>query len=278
MYELKEIQKKRYFQKNLNISITFEERKIYGLFGKDPLKKDLAKIMALHTVQFSGNYMRNGEEIRTDKKMAREVYYQTAIPTKYHRQKLKHYLSDKKLLSESYDHLFINRMLKKYSLDPEEKIRSYDEDQKSVLHYLLAMAVRADLVLIDDFLIQDEDLRNQVYEDLIKRHRLFQSTLILLKDRLDEDFYDAYLVMKDGKIIFNAQKKDIMAKAFVVNTDHSDHYFDHKNILQTIILQDKKQQMIFDRWTDDDLKYIEDHRCEMIPMDLETLLRQMEEY
>lgn len=276
MYELKDVQKRKYFQKNLNISITFEERKIYGLFGKDLLKKDLASIMALHTVNFSGHYLRNGEEIRTDRKMAREIYYQKNLLKKYHRQTLRQYLHDKKLLLESYDHLFMTRMLKKYDLNKTAQIQQFEPDQFSALQYLIAMSVRSDLVIIDDFQIQDDQFRASIYEDLLKRQKLFQSTVVLLKEQPDDDIYDAYLVMKDGKIIFDVSKNDVLEKAHMIRVEKSDRYFDGKNILGIQEHSSYRTLLVFDRLTDQDLEYIQDHEYELSNMDIGTLIEQIE--
>lgn len=201
-----------------NISINFDENKIYCLLGCNGAgKTTLMKMMAGHINASGGSIEIDGKCVSTAN-MPDAVSFIENRAAQFN-TRLDNLISMASELDGKFDMAFALRMAKKFHLDISKKYRQLSFGMQTMFNTLLSLASNRKVILMDEPLLGlDAIMRNKFYNLLNDSFEHCPRTIILSTHMIDEMTKSAeeLIVLDNGKIIFRAAIDDIDEKAYSV--------------------------------------------------------------
>lgn len=201
-----------------NISINFDENKIYCLLGCNGAgKTTLMKMIAGHVDASGGNIEVDGKSVSTAK-MPNSVSFIENRATQFN-TRLDRLIRMASELDSEFDTEFALKMAKKFNLDISKRYRQLSFGMQTMFNTLLSLAGNRKVVLLDEPLLGlDAIMRNKFYNLLNDSFGHHPRTIVLSTHMIDEVTRSAeeLLILDKGKIIFRSTIDDIDEKAYSI--------------------------------------------------------------
>ena len=201
-----------------NISLKFDENKIYCLLGRNGAgKTTLMKLIAGYINVTSGTIMVDGKKVST-MRMPDNVNL-------IENRGLQFNLSVEKLikiakeLQDDFDSDFAFFMLEKFNLDKKKKYKQLSFGMQTMLTTLLSLASNSKVVLLDEPVLGfDAFMRDQFYELLKDSFEKHPRLIIVSTHLVDEIAKSAeeVIILDSGEILLQATINDIDEKAYSI--------------------------------------------------------------
>ncbi|CUN86581.1 ABC transporter ATP-binding protein [Clostridium disporicum] len=276
--EIKNLRKK--YDDNLvldDISLTFEENKIYGVLGRNGAgKTTLLNIITNRVFQDDGTVEVDGENIRENDKALEKIYFMTErnlFPEGY---KVKDIFKYTKEFYPNFNMSYALELSKKFDLDISKKIKNLSTGYSSIAKIITAMASNAEIVIYDEPVLGlDANHRELFYKELMKDYIENPKTIILSTHIIEEvsSLLENVVILNDRKIVNTEESEELLNKVYTVSGlgQNVDKYIEAKEIVNIESLSNYKSVTVLGEINNKDKELAENLGLEFSKVELQKL-------
>ena len=214
---------KNYGEKKVldDISIEFEENKIYGLLGRNGAGK--TTLLNLITDRISldvGKITIDDEDVYENDMALEKVYYMTEknlYPDDY---KIKDVFKWTKVFYQNFDNEYALQLSRKFDIDVNKKIKNLSTGYNTVCKIITTLASGAEILIFDEPVLGlDANHREIFYKELMKNYIEQPKTIILSTHIIEEvsNLLEKVIIIKNSKIITSDNCDELLEKSYTVS-------------------------------------------------------------
>lgn len=238
--ELKGVTKK--YKNNMaldNVSLTFEENKIYGLLGRNGAgKTTLLNLISNRIFPTDGEVYIDGEPALENDNVLGRVYAMSEKNLLPGNMKFKKAVEMTKIFYPEFDTDYAFELAEKFRLDVKKKLQSFSTGYNSIAKIILAMASNAKYVFFDEPVLGlDPSHREIFYRELLEKYINDGGTYIISTHLIEEcaTLIEKVVVIKEGKLIADTDTETLLNTAYTVSgkAEVVDKYCIDKEVMGT---------------------------------------------
>lgn len=220
-----------------NVTITFEENKIYGLLGRNGAgKSTLLNIITNRIFSDSGSIMINNQPARENDQALRKVYLMSERDFYPESMKVKDAFKWTKEFYPDFDMEYAVSLSEKFTLNIKSKIKSLSTGYTTIFKVITALASNVPYILLDEPILGlDANHRDLLYKIIIEKYSQFPCTIVMSTHLIEEiaPLIEDVIIIKEGKVISNDSKEELLSKGYTVSGPASliEKYIEGKNVL-----------------------------------------------
>ncbi len=234
-----------------DVSLTFSNNKIYGLFGRNGAgKTTLLNIISGRIFADQGSMTCFGKEmIKHPEIFSDQCCY---MPEKHYfppRFKIKRLLSLGKKSFPNYDERYADHLCKIFNLNLEQKYEQLSRGFQSIFRIVLGLASGAAITIFDEPVLGlDAVARDRFYLELIeefsRKPRLFIISTHLIEE--SADLFNEAVIIKNGKVLRQASVEELLSNVFYVSGKSSpvDIFTQNQTIISSQVINDFKTVVV----------------------------------
>lgn len=241
--EIKDISKKFGNVEALSqISLRFEENKIYGLLGRNGAgKSTLLNLISNRIFADSGEIFINNMSAVENDRVQSLLYLmseQTLFPEK---MKVGDAFKWTRNFYPNFDLAYAQNLADRFGLDTKKKIKGLSTGYTSIFKVIIALSVCTPYVLLDEPVLGlDAGHRELFYKVLLETYGLRPCCMILSTHLIEEaaGVIEDIVIIKQGKIIENESCETLLSKGYTVSGKASavDDFIKGKTVMGTDML------------------------------------------
>ncbi|MGQ9006648.1 ABC transporter ATP-binding protein [Bacillus stercoris] len=194
-----------------DVSFTLSSGRIYGLIGPNGSGKSTTlKMMAGLLFPTSGFVKVDGKQAARD--MVRQTAYLTELDMFYPDFTVKDMVNFYQSQFPDFQTVQAYRLLNEMQLDPEKKIKKLSKGNRGRLKIVLALARRADVILLDEpFSGLDPMVRDSIVNSLVSYIDFEQQIVVIATHEIDEieTLLDEVIILANGEKVAQREVEDI---------------------------------------------------------------------
>lgn len=194
-----------------DVSFTLSSGRIYGLIGPNGSGKSTTlKMMAGLLFPTSGFVKVDGKQAARD--MVRQTAYLTELDMFYPDFTVKDMVNFYQSQFPDFQTEQAYRLLNEMQLDPEKKIKKLSKGNRGRLKIVLALARRADVILLDEpFSGLDPMVRDSIVNSLVSYIDFEQQIVVIATHEIDEieTLLDEVIILANGEKVAQREVEDI---------------------------------------------------------------------
>jgi ABC-2 type transport system ATP-binding protein len=203
-------------------TLRFEERKIYGLFGRNGAgKTTLLDIISSRIYADHGSVTCFGADISQHPTILCENC--CYMPEKHYfpgRFKVKKLLAHAKETFPNYSETYAERLCKVFHLNTGQKYEELSRGYQSILRIVLGLAANAAITIFDEPVLGlDAVARDNFYLELIEEYSRNPRLFIVSTHFIEEsaDLFNEAIILKNGRVLRQAPVDELLANVFYVS-------------------------------------------------------------
>lgn len=204
-----------------NISFTLEPAKIYGLLGRNGAgKTTLLNIMSNRIFPTSGEVQIGNEDVNNNDDLLSKIFLMSEVNLYPRQMKISQTFDLADAAYNNFDYDLAHRLLKVFGLNDRMKITNLSTGQRTASKLIVALAVNADYVLLDEPILGlDATHRDSFYKELVKTYQERPRTFVLSTHLIEEiqQLVEHVLIMDQHHIIINEDTEGLLAKAYAIS-------------------------------------------------------------
>lgn len=219
-----------------NVSLSFEENKIYGLLGRNGAgKTTLLNIITNRIFQDSGEVLINGKSNDTDEAL-KQVYFMSEQG--YYPQSMK--ISDifkwTKEFYPDFDTEYAKKLAEKFELRTNKKFKELSTGYNSIFKIITALSVNVPYILLDEPVLGlDANHRELFYKTLIENYNENPKTIVISTHLIEEvaNIIEDIIIIKKGEILKNESCEKLLSTGYTVTGTASriDEFIKDKKVI-----------------------------------------------
>lgn len=220
-----------------NVTITFEENKIYGLLGRNGAgKSTLLNIISNRLFPTAGGITIDGVHTQENDLALSKIYCMSDKNLYPDTMKVKEVFALTKTYYPNFDFAYAEKLALDFSLNVNKKLKNLSTGYLSIYKIIIALACNAPIVFFDEPVLGlDAHHRELFYKNLIDKYSQNPSTYIISTHLIEEasDIIEKVVILKEGKLIMNEDTETVLSKGYAVSGSVSavDAYCAGRNIL-----------------------------------------------
>lgn len=208
-----------------DFTLSIEPQQITGLVGRNGQgKTTLMKLLAGKFVPDNGGIVITMDSRAMnpvcDIEAANEIIY-SADKLYYGEQlKLSRIMAEYEIMYHDFDADFARKLLRLFDIDVNKKIKKISKGQKSLFHFVCAMATRARITILDEPVSGvDAISRNKVYDIILRDYIEHPRTIIISSHMLGEmeKILSRIVMIGNEKVLFSGEIEEMKNKAFRIS-------------------------------------------------------------
>lgn len=208
MIEIKKLTKKYNDKKALDdVSIVFEEGKIYGLLGNNGAgKTTLLRIITNRVFLTNGEVLINGISAIENEEAQSQIFCVTEKDKYPNDLRVKDLFVWEKRFYEKFDIEYAKEIAKKFELDINKKPKELSTGYYTILKVVLAIASNSKIMILDEPVLGIDSLYREVFYDVLSTHHKKHKNLIIIATHLIDEVervLEQVVIISKGKIIKN---------------------------------------------------------------------------
>ncbi|MEG0615053.1 MAG: ABC transporter ATP-binding protein [Oscillospiraceae bacterium] len=260
-----------------NVSLTFEENKIYGLLGRNGAgKSTMLDIISNRIFPTSGEADLDGENISENAKALSKIYSMSDKTLYPPAMRIKEAIKITAGYYPNFNIEYAMGLAKLFELDINKKISRLSTGYSSIYKIILALSCNAEVVMFDEPVLGlDANHRSLFNKELLKHYSEAPSTLIISTHLIEEaaDIIEKVVIIKNGKVVMDDDTETILSKGYSVSGASSvvDEFTKGKEVLGADVLGGLKTAYILGKCEKSEVP----DSLELSKIDLQTLFIQL---
>lgn len=208
------------FEALKDISFTLEDKKIYGLIGRNGAgKTSLLSLMSALRQATSGSITVDGAEIFENSKLMESVILVHDTDYKEEYSKVNKLLSTEAKYRINFDTLYAEQLIKKFKLPTDKAINKLSKGMQSVLDVIIGLSSRVPITIFDEaYLGMDAPTRVLFYQELLEEQQRHPRIMILSTHLVSEmDFlFDEVLIIHNGALLLKEEYEALISRGVTI--------------------------------------------------------------
>lgn len=259
------------------VSLCFEENKIYGLLGRNGAgKSTLLNAISNRIFPDQGEIYVNGLPAMENDQAQQQIYLmseQTLYPEK---MRLKEVFRWTKNFYPDFDLAYAESLAEQFQLDTKKRVNSLSTGYSSIFKIILALSVNTPYVLLDEPVLGlDANHRDLFYRILIEKYSSSPCTIVISTHLIEEvsGIIEDIVIIKQGKIICRESCEALLAKGYTISGKASavDAFIEGKKVIGIDSLGGLKTAYIMEPLVSGDIPA----ELEVTKLDLQKLFIQL---
>lgn len=194
-----------------DVSITLSSGRIYGLIGPNGSGKSTTLKMMAGLLFPTSGFVKVDEEQVTGE-MVRQTAYLTELDMFYPHFTVKDMVNFYQSQFPDFHTEQVYKLLNEMQLNPEKKIKKLSKGNRGRLKIVLALARRADVILLDEpFSGLDPMVRDSIVNSLVSYIDFEQQIVVIATHEIDEieTLLDEVIILANGEKVAQREVEDI---------------------------------------------------------------------
>lgn len=224
------------------ISLQFQDEKIYGLLGRNGAgKTTMMNVMANRIFPDAGKVLMDGENMLMNPAKVAGLYMMTDKKLYPDPLKVAEVFRWTEEFYGGFDHAFADLLCKRFELNKKSKISSLSTGYSSIFKIIVALCVKADYILLDEPVLGlDAGHREKFYKSLLETYAERPRTFIISTHLIDEvsSIIEDVVIINQGRILRNCPVEELLQSGYNVTGSIADvdaYCKDHQAIGSDII-------------------------------------------
>lgn len=204
-----------------NVSLTFEENKIYGLLGRNGAgKSTLLSCITNRLFPDQGTITVDGENARENDRALSKMYLMSEKTYYPESMKVRDSFRWTKEFYPSFDVDFARKLCDSFALSPNAKIKGLSTGYLSIFKLIIALSTNVPYVLLDEPVLGlDANHRDLFYRILLARYGEHPSTYVLSTHLIEEvsSVIEDVIIIKSGGILRNESRETLLSGGYTVS-------------------------------------------------------------
>lgn len=244
----------------MNINFEINGPKIVGLLGRNGAgKTSLLTLIASLSQITKGELTINGQNPFENDEIMPQVSLSNADYYVKEGKNITKLFSEINKYRSNFDLKYANYLVELFDLYERHPIRTFSNGMKAAVSAIIGLASRTPITIFDEIhLGMDAPTRDLFYKELLKDYERVPRTIILSTHLISEmEFlFDEIILLKDGETLLQGEMNEVLEKGISL-TGHKaliDSLVQTKNVLHTENLGDTTSVILYDTFSDDELK------------------------
>ncbi|PKM68540.1 MAG: ABC transporter ATP-binding protein [Firmicutes bacterium HGW-Firmicutes-2] len=220
-----------------DISLIFEEKRIYGLLGRNGAgKTTLLNLMTNRIFPTHGHITLSDQPITENDALLERIFYMTERNLYPESMKIHEVFRWTKTFYGNFDLNYANGLCKKFDLNPNKKIKALSTGYNTVAKLIVALASNAELLIFDEPILGlDAHHRTLFYKELLAQYIKTPKTIILSTHIIEEiaDLLEWVVILGNQTVLINESVSSLLERAYTVTGKSSDveAFIQNKNFI-----------------------------------------------
>lgn len=220
-----------------DVSVTFEEGKIYGLLGRNGAgKSTLLNVLTDRIFPEGGTVTVDGEPVHDNDRALSKMYLMSEKNCYPDSMKVKDAFRWTKLFYPDFDQDFAWNMASAFELNTNTKVNKLSTGYTSIFKLIVALSVNTPYVLLDEPVLGlDANHRDLFYRTLLARYTERPFTMVISTHLIEEvsSIIEDVVVIHKGEVLKNGSCQDLLSQGYTVSGPRSlvEEYLKGKNVL-----------------------------------------------
>lgn len=225
-----------------DVSVTFEEGKIYGLLGRNGAgKSTLLNVLTDRIFPEGGTVTVDGEPVHDNDRALSKMYLMSEKNCYPDSMKVKDAFRWTKLFYPDFDQDFAWNMTSAFELNTNTKVNKLSTGYTSIFKLIVALSVNTPYVLLDEPVLGlDANHRDLFYRTLLARYTERPFTMVISTHLIEEvsSIIEDVVVIHKGEVLKNGSCQDLLSQGYTVSGPRSlvEEYLKGKNVLGVDVL------------------------------------------
>lgn len=204
-----------------NVSLTFEENRIYGLLGRNGAgKSTLLNIISNRLKADSGSVTINGESCFENDDAQADIYIMSEIDLYPEKMKVIDIFKWSREFYREFDIEYAKLLSEKFGLDTKKQFKALSTGYNSIVKLIIALSVNSRVVFFDEPVLGlDANNRDLFYRLLLEKYTESPFTAVISTHLIEEisNVIEDIIIIKDGKIIRNESCDELLSKGYTIS-------------------------------------------------------------
>lgn len=242
-----------------NVSLQFEENKIYGLLGRNGAgKSTLLNIITNRIFSDSGTVFVNGIASVENDSALQNIYLMSEKSYYPENMKVSQAFKWSKEFYPNFNTDYAINLANQFELNVKQSIKSLSTGYASIFKIIIALSVNAQYILLDEPVLGlDANHRELFYQILIEKYSNNPFTAVISTHLIEEvsTVIEDIIIIKDGSIIKNESCEDLLSKGYTISgcTNQIDCFLADKNVIGSDVLGGLKTAYILGSLKNEDV-------------------------
>lgn len=222
-----------------DVSVHFEENKIYGLLGRNGAgKSTLLNVITGRIFADYGEVLVDGEAVLEKDSSLQKIYMMSEKNYYPDNMKIRDVFAWTSDFYPNFDTVYAAGLAERFELNIDKKVKTLSTGYSSIFKLITALSTNAPYILLDEPILGlDANHRDLFYRIIIEKFSETPCTVIISTHLIEEaaGVIDHVVIIKDGKIIKDESRDDLMSKGYTATGASSviDSFTADKNVLGT---------------------------------------------
>ncbi|MCH5300669.1 MAG: ABC transporter ATP-binding protein [Ruminococcus sp.] len=220
-----------------NVSLSFENNKIYGLLGRNGAgKSTLLNIITNRVFKTSGEILIDNEKHEENDNAISKIYLMSEKTLYPRDMKIKDIFKWSKRFYPDFDTERAYELSKMFELNTNKKVKALSTGFTSIFKLIIALCVNTPYVFLDEPVLGlDANNRELFYKLLIEKYSEKPFTVIISTHLIEEisSFIENAIIIDSGKVIVNTTREELLQSGYSVSGKICDvnNYISDKEII-----------------------------------------------
>jgi len=220
-----------------DISLKFEEKKIYGLLGRNGAgKTTLLNVITNRIFPDSGEVLVDGETAHENDFAQGKIYLMGEKNLYPKGMKIKDIFRWTKEFYPSFDRDYAQGLAEKFGLSTEKRVKDLSTGYTSIFKIVIALSVDIPYILADEPVLGlDANHRHLFYKTLLESYTDNPRTIVVSTHLIDEvaNVIEDIVIIDQGKILKNQPCAELLGQGYTItgSTKAIDSFIEDKEVI-----------------------------------------------
>ncbi len=203
-----------------DVSLTFEENKIYGLLGRNGAgKSTLLSLITNKNYPTKGEVLIDGEPVWENDAVLAKVYCMSEQSLYPESMTVKEVFKWTREFYPEMDSEYAQKLADRFELNTKKKVKALSTGYASIYKIIVALSCQAPILLLDEPVLGlDANFREVFYRELIESYSDRPKTIVVSTHLIEEaaNVIENVAIIKNGEIIMNDTATNILSAGYTV--------------------------------------------------------------